>query len=88
MGHHSGREQSVFEEQQEMKAGVMPTSKGESERTKAQVRLSYSMFKPYLNIHPTVLEMLESFSGGLNFFFSGKVVSNTLWLAEFVTIIK
>lgn len=28
MGHHSGREQSSFEEQQ-MKAGVMPASKGE-----------------------------------------------------------
>lgn len=56
-----GREHSVFEEQKEMKAGVMPTSKGENERTKAQVRLSYSMCKPYLNIHPNVLEMLEYF---------------------------
>lgn len=57
MGHHSGREQSSFEEQQEMKAGVMPASKGE--KIKAQVRLSYSMCKPYLNSHPNILEMLE-----------------------------
>lgn len=56
-----GREQSVSEEQKEMKADVMPTSKGENERTKAQVRLSYSKCKPYLNIHPNVLEMLEYF---------------------------
>ena len=49
----------MFEEQQEMKADFMPGSKGGNERTKAQMRLSYSMCKPYLNIHPNVLETLE-----------------------------
>ena len=49
----------MFEEQQEMKVGVMPGSKGVNERTKAHVRLSYSMCKPYLNIHPNIVEMLE-----------------------------